>query len=136
MRRVFIDSSAFFADVVAEDAHHARARALLDRSVTEGWERITTNAVVFETYTLLLKKARNGHALALGFLDDIEAGVCTVVRIGREDETRAIAILRGHDDKAYSFCDALSFAAMDRLGIKEAVAYDRDFHTYGRFTLL
>lgn len=136
MKRVFVDSSAFFADVVAEDAHHGPARALLDQSVSDGWERVTTNAIVFEIYTLLIKKARNGRALALGLLDDIEAGVCTVVRIGQEDETRAIEILRGHDDKAYSFCDALSFAVMERLGLTEAIAYDRDFQTYGRFTLL
>jgi predicted nucleic acid-binding protein len=55
---------------------------------------------------------------------------------GQEDETNAIAILRGHDDKAYSFCDALSFVVMDRLRLREAVAYDRDFQSYGRFTLL
>jgi predicted nucleic acid-binding protein len=112
VRRVFLDSSAFFADCVLEDAHHSRARALFDQSVAEGWERITINAVAFETYTLSSKKARNGRTLALGFLNDIEAVICTVVRIGPEDETNAIVILRDHDDKAYSFCDALREAVV------------------------
>lgn len=77
-----------------------------------------------------------GAPLALGFLDRIEAGVCSIVRIEADDEKRAIAILRDHDDKLYSFCDALSFVVMERLGINEALAFDRDFRSYGRFTIL
>ena len=52
------------------------------------------------------------------------------------DESRAISILRSHEDKTYSYCDALSFAVMERLGIAEAVAFDRHFREYGRFTVL
>jgi predicted nucleic acid-binding protein len=49
---------------------------------------------------------------------------------------KAVAILRSHDDKTYSYCDALSFAVMERLGISEAIAFDRHFREYGRLTLL
>lgn len=43
---------------------------------------------------------------------------------------------RSHVDKNYSLCDALSFVVMERLGIGEAVAYDRHFREYGRFVIL
>ena len=63
MRRVFVDTSAFFAHLVAEDAHHPAARALFERADREAWTLITTNAVVWETYTLIRIRARNGREL-------------------------------------------------------------------------
>jgi hypothetical protein len=35
VRRVFADTSAFFARLVAEDAHHPEARALFERADRE-----------------------------------------------------------------------------------------------------
>jgi len=136
VKRVFVDTGALFAHLVAEDAHREAATSLLRQALADSWELVTTNAVVFETYTLLRKRARGGREVALAFLDDVQAEFCTVARIQPEDEAQAIAILRAHDDKAYSFCDALSFAVMERLGLQEAIAFDRDFRSYGRFTLL
>ncbi len=46
MRRVFVDSGAFFAHLVAEDAFHATAKAVFDRATKEHWRLLTTNAVV------------------------------------------------------------------------------------------
>jgi predicted nucleic acid-binding protein len=43
---------------------------------------------------------------------------------------------RRHRDKTYSLCDALSFAVMQRLGVRHAIAFDRHFREYGKFTLL
>jgi predicted nucleic acid-binding protein len=42
VRRVFVDTSAFFAHLVAEDAHHPDARALFERADREAWTLITT----------------------------------------------------------------------------------------------
>ena len=39
-------------------------------------------------------------------------------------------------EKGYSLCDALSFVVMERLAITEAIAFDRHFREYGRFTIL
>lgn len=136
MKRVFVDTSGFVAALVAEDRFQERAAALFQQGAREGWELVTTNAIVFETYTVLRKRARDGRGAALRFLDVIEQGLCTVARIEPDDETRAIAILREHDDKAYSFCDALSFAVMERLALTDGIAFDRDFRSYGHFTLL
>jgi predicted nucleic acid-binding protein len=70
------------------------------------------------------------------FLDALATGGCHVEHIRRRDEVAAVSILRGHDDKTYSYCDALSFAVMERLGIREAIAFDRHFREYGRFIVL
>ena len=90
MRRVFVDTSAFFAHLVAEDRHHPQARALFERAARESWTLVTTNAVVSETYTLIRVRARNGRELAVAFLDDVRDGVCAVERV-RPSSVPAVA---------------------------------------------
>jgi predicted nucleic acid-binding protein len=136
VKRVFVDTSAFFAHLVAEDANHREARALFERADREAWTLITTDAVVWETYTLIRVRARNGRELALGFLDDIQDGLCDIERVRPVDEARAIELLRRYADKRYSFCDALSFVVMEQIGVAEALAFDDDFRSYGKLVLV
>jgi predicted nucleic acid-binding protein len=72
----------------------------------------------------------------LEFLDSVQADTYDVVRISKNDEEKAIALIRAHRDKLYSFCDALSFVVMERLRIREAIAFDQDFRSCGKFALL
>lgn len=136
MKPVFVDSSGFFAHLASADPFHEQAVALFQQAKAERWRLFTTNAVVFETYALLLYRTRKGRANALAFLDSIERGFCSIERLSAQDEIRAGVILRSHEDKMYSLCDAASFVVMDRLGIQEAIAFDRRFHEYGRFIVL
>ncbi len=136
MKRVFVDTGGFIGLLVADDASHDRARELFARANADRWRLVTTNAVVFETYGVLLIRARDKRRAGMTFLDLVDTGTCTIERVRRADEARAISILRAHEDKTYSLCDALSFAVMERLKIGEAVAFDRHFREYGRFTIL
>jgi predicted nucleic acid-binding protein len=136
VKRVFVDTGAFFALRVPEDRFHEHARVLYQRANVEHWRLITTNAVLIETYSLLLSRARGGRRTAIEFLDMIASDDYRVERTRITDEQRAVALLRAHDDKTYSLCDALSFVVMERLRIKEAIAFDRHFREYGRFTIL
>ncbi|MBI3245455.1 MAG: type II toxin-antitoxin system VapC family toxin [Deltaproteobacteria bacterium] len=136
MKSVLVDSSGFFAYLAGADPFHERAVALFQRAKAERWRLFTTNAVVFETYALLLYRTRNGRINALAFLDNIERGFCNIERLSAQDETRAGVILRAHEDKSYLLCDAASFAVMERLSIQEAIAFDRHFQEYGRFIIL
>jgi uncharacterized protein len=139
MARVFVDTGGFVALLVAEDRMHSRANVLFESAARDHWTLVTTNAVVIETYSVLLARARDGRRTALAFLDAVAADPAqglTVERIRAADETAAIDLLRTHSDKDYSFCDALSFVVMERLGIREALAFDRHFREYGRFTIL
>ncbi len=52
------------------------------------------------------------------------------------DEEKAIGLVRSQTDKTYSLCDALSFVVMERFSLTEAIAFDRHFSEYGRFTIL
>jgi predicted nucleic acid-binding protein len=137
VNRVFVDTGGFVALLIAEDRDHARAASLFERASREHWSLTTTNAVVIETYSVLLARARNGRQLGLSFLDGVAADSgMTVERIRIDDEDRAIALLRQHQDKGYSLCDATSFVVMHRLDISEVIAFDRHFREYGAFTIL
>jgi predicted nucleic acid-binding protein len=122
MRQVFLDSGAFFALLVAEDTFHQCAVELFQHADSEGWVLVTTNLVVIETYALLLARTRRGRDNAIAFLNSIEASACHIERITKEDEAEGIEIVRAHQDKTYSLCDAISFAVMKRMGIAEAIS--------------
>jgi len=136
VKRVFVDSSGFFALLIEEDQFHQDALLLFQRANAERWRLVTTNIVVIETYALLLVRSHRGRHDALRFLDVIEKDAYQVERIRKTDEVRAIALVRAHQDKTYSLCDSLSFIVMERLGLTEAIAFDRHFRSYGRFTIL
>ncbi len=124
MNAVFVDSGGWFAYLVGSDAEHAAAHRLFTRARDERRTLVTTNAVLFETHALIVNRARDGRTLALAFLDDVQAGLCEVVRVTKQDERRAIELIRRNTDKDYSFCDALSFVVMEREGVREAIAFD------------
>ncbi len=136
MKPVFVDTSGFFAYLVDGDAYHAEGMRLLPALRQARRRLLTTNAVVLETYALLLNRARDGRNAAIRFLDVVERGFAAVERVTKADEVRAYKLVRAHADKTYSLCDALSFVVMERLGIEEAIAFDRHFREYGRFRLL
>ena len=75
---------------------HARATELFDLAAREHWALVTTNAVVVETYSVLLARARDGRRAAVAFLDAVEASsaVLTVERIRLADESAAIGLVR------------------------------------------
>ena len=123
----FVDTSFWVAYRFSGDAHHAEAvRLWADRSRP----LLTTNHVVGETWTFL--RRRVGHAEAVGFLDNVkQSSRLTVVTVDKSAEETAWTWLRRHDERAYSFVDATSFAIMRRDRITEALAFDGDFTAAG-----
>ena len=127
-RRVFVDSSTYYAAVDRGDADHAAVAATMHRLVDDRRRLVTTNAILFELHSLLLN--RLGRHVAFATLTELQASQ-TVVRVQPRDEARAEAILAQYDDKEFSLTDALSFAVMQRLGIGTAFALDRHFAQFG-----
>ena len=134
MNRVFVDTGGFYAALNRRDAHHRDAARLLRRAQREQWFLFTTNVVLAESHALIL--VRVGRERAWNFLQAIITGQANVIRTEEADERRARAIIEHYQDKAFSYCDAVSFAIMERLDIREAVAFDDHFRQYGQFTIL
>lgn len=110
------------------DNRHAAASALAERYADS--TLVTSNHVRGETWTLLRRRA--GHDVAVAFLDRVDDSPrARVVRIDDELEDQALAWLRRHDERVYSFVDGTSFALMRSLAIREALAFDGDFQAAG-----
>jgi predicted nucleic acid-binding protein len=131
---VLIDSSAFYALADPTDANNAAAKAIATRLHTQRWRLFTTNFVRAEAHALLLN--RLSHWAADQFLQQLrESPSATIIRITRADELAAQELVATYHDKDFSLTDATSFVVMERLGIRAAFTFDRNFSQYG-LTLL
>ncbi|MEK7477572.1 MAG: PIN domain-containing protein [Candidatus Coatesbacteria bacterium] len=125
--RAFVDTSAWYAYIRADDPDHRRIRPHLDPPEAR---LVTSNFVFDEVVTLV--SLRLGHAAA------VRAGTALrgtpsveCVRILPEDEEHAWTFFVRHRDKDYSYTDCTSFALMRRLGLTLAVTTDRHFRQAG-----
>ncbi|MEX2211253.1 MAG: PIN domain-containing protein [Gaiellaceae bacterium] len=125
---IFVDSSFWIATRLTRDRHHAAAVALLE--LHAGADLVTSNHVRGETWTFLRRKA--GHKSASHFLDRVgRTPRLRVLFVSEPLEADALRWLSRHDERAYSFVDATSFALMRSLRIREALAFDADFSAAG-----
>jgi hypothetical protein len=69
------------------------------------------------TYTLLRIRARNGRELALGFLEDIEDGLCDIERVRSLVEASAIDLLKQHADKNIPSAMRSALSSWSRSGL-------------------
>jgi predicted nucleic acid-binding protein len=127
---LFVDTGWFFALQVPDDRWHRVARESLERTLHTGAHLVTTNHVVGETYSLLLKT--HGHAAAWRFVDALERSPrLEQVHVDEKTEREAYGILRRYRDQAFSFVDGTSFAIMRQRKARLALAFDRHFAAAG-----
>ncbi|MGQ0575650.1 MAG: type II toxin-antitoxin system VapC family toxin [Pseudonocardia sp.] len=125
MRTQFADTSFWYARHVTADRHHPAARAIRPAPAV-----LTTELVLGETWTLVNRRV--GHPAALRCVQAIRrlSGV-RVEPASDRDHDDAWRWLEHHDEREYSFVDAVSFAVMRRRGLAEALAFDGDFAAAG-----
>ena len=72
-RRVFVDTSAFFAFTDRRDQNHATARAIQEQLSARRARQLTTNFIIAETHALFL--GRLGRRAATRFLHNSDASM-------------------------------------------------------------
>jgi predicted nucleic acid-binding protein len=130
-RSVLWDSSAILALLDADDADHARAKAVARQMASERRPSFITNYIEAEAHALLVRKL--GRVIAREWL---LAGGLPVVRALPEEEQRAKELLARYADKDWTLCDAVSFALLDARRIRRAFTFDHHFRQYGRIEVL
>lgn len=127
---VFVDSGAWLAPAHDRDQYHQEAAKLYPRLLADSGRLVTTNLVVAECHSLLLKY--KGRGTALTFVDTMKQSPrIEVVYADARIEAEAIEVLRRFGDQDFSYTDAVSFALMKLRGIHMAFAFDRHFATAG-----
>jgi predicted nucleic acid-binding protein len=129
--RCFVDTSAWFALLMAADQYHAAVRAEYALAHSEGGIFITSSLVLGELHTLLL--ARTGTAAGFwSFRDDIAlSGQVRVLHPTTNQLDMAFDLPRRRPDRSCSFVDATSFVIMQDESIHTALSLDRHFSPEG-----
>jgi len=125
----FVDTSAWYPLIVARHPDHARLGSALRALIRNHRRLVTTNLVVAETHTLLLRRV--GRTTALTFLQTVGESPNVVVRSSRELEAAAERDWLTRCDQDFSFADAVSFAVMTERGIRDALTLDHHFVVAG-----
>ena len=128
--RVFVDTGAWFAVQVSDDAHHSAARRVFPVILEGCRSLVTSNLVIGETYTLL--RITKGYREAKRFLDSLaHSKKLERVYVTEHLEQQAYGILEHFSEHAFSFVDATSFALMRQERMRHAFAFDAHFRTAG-----
>jgi len=123
MRRVFVDTGAWYALVDRNDPDHPAARRFFEANRLPF---VTTNFVFDEAVTLL--RSRLGWSVACEFGRGLmESRLASIVHVTGEDEAAAWSTFQKFRDKEFSYTDCTSFAVMERMKLKTAFAFDRHF---------
>jgi predicted nucleic acid-binding protein len=129
---LFVDTSAFYARFVDNAPRHDAAQAVFD-GIQSGElpyrPLLTSNYVVSETATLLLRKA--SHAAASEALDHVRRS--RLIRVVHPEETTFDAVCRSFDrfdDQQISFVDHSTAVLSRQRDIDHVFAFDDDFRTF------
>lgn len=131
--QVFVDTSFFKAMLNTNDDFHKRATTIWQHCQQAQASLITSNFIIDECVTLLRKRLSLRKALQFKFLVDGSNDSIVVQRVTQLDEAAAWQWFI-KDWSKLSFTDCVSFAQMERLGIKQVLSFDRHFERAG-FTL-
>ena len=124
---VFVDTSALYAVLDADDGKHSPACAEWQRLLLNS-SLVTTNYVLVETTALLQ------HRLGVEAVRTFEQDVCPVLGLEWTDAARhaaGMASVLAAGRRGLSLVDCVSFAAMRDLGLRDVFAFDGHFAEQG-----
>lgn len=128
---LFLDASGWVAAILARQSRHAEAAELYRATLRASGVLVTTNLVVAETHTIVMREA--GVAAALELLDDVASDASHEIVYATSDLQSAAVDrwLRPYREHRFSLTDAVSFEVMRQRGLRRALALDRHFVTAG-----
>ncbi len=122
---VFVDTSVWYAAADRDDRSHERAAALLEQ---HAGRLLTTDHVLVETWYLAAN--RLGVRVAEQLVDGIRTGIARIESTLLSDLEVAAATRAALPDQDFSIVDRTSWSVMVRLGVHEALSFDRDYSIY------
>ena len=129
-RRLFVDSGAWIALRSRRDQHHAEADRLFREALRRRIPLVTTDLVLAELHRLTLFRA--GVLPALRALDRIDQSPSVTVHFAAaEHHAAARRWLERLAPHPITYTDAVSFAVMEGLRCRNALAFDHDFTAAG-----
>ena len=128
MMTVYIDTSALYAVLDADDENHERAKHLWIDLLTQGAQLVCSNYVLIETFALVQ------HRLGIEALRTLQEDVLPILHVAWVDESShraGVTAVLTAARRRLSLVDCISFEMMRQLGIKVAFAFDPHFSEQG-----
>lgn len=124
----FVDTSALFAILDADDRNHLSAKEVWTHLLTRRADLISTNYVLVETFALVQRR------LGMDAVKTLHQDIVPVLQIEWVNAVRHSAAMNEWltvSHRQLSLVDWVSFLTMQRLNIKTAFAFDDDFEMQG-----
>jgi uncharacterized protein len=128
----FVDTSAWFAVMVPTDRNYPAAARWFAQNTQP---LVTTDYVVGETLTLLRARGEKTRVLTFG-QRLFTGGTARIHYVGEADVLQAWQVFQQFADKDWSFTDCTSKVVMEKLGVKQAFAFDQHFRQFGSVAVL
>jgi predicted nucleic acid-binding protein len=125
---IFVDTSAFFALLDADDAHHKKAKGAWVEALKPENNLVTTNYVLIESFALIQNR------LGLDALKEFQNDILPLIGIEwvlAHHHTRAVSALLAASKKSLSLVDCVSFEVIRDLGLSKVFCFDPHFSDQG-----
>jgi uncharacterized protein len=123
---MFIDTSAFVARYLAHDQYHEAARNFWAELTDSETPLVTSSHIISEALTLLGR--RSSYRYAAERARSLFASThVQILRASEGSEIDAVFWFERMAGHRVSFTDCISFALMQRLGIRQAFTFDEHF---------
>lgn len=122
---VFVDTSAWYAAADLGDTHHSRA---VERLSEFSGNLVTSDHVLVETWFLAAN--RLGVDIAETLITTVRSGGARVELATIADLEIASQIHDAFTDQEFSIVDRTNWSIMQRLGIHNAISFDRGYFIY------
>lgn len=123
---IFVDTSAWIAITNRRDGYHKEADGIFRGLLRDKRLLLTTNWTAYEALSVIKAKAGYVHALSLWKkLNTLK--VVTIIWISRDMESTGLEMFFRYKDKTWGVVDCVSFVVMEKLGCREAFAFDKHF---------
>lgn len=130
--KAFVDTSALYALMLPEDAHHQAAETCFESLRMADALLVSTNYILLECASLIQR--RQGFEAARSFLLQATK-LLDIVWIERTQHEHAVALWAKSGRRVLSLVDCVSFWVMRDQGLRHAVAFDAHFEEAGFETL-
>ncbi|HEV2262674.1 MAG TPA: PIN domain-containing protein [Candidatus Rubrimentiphilum sp.] len=125
---IFVDTSALYALLDADEARHVQAASKWTDVVEQRPSLLTTNYVVLETTSIV--QSRLGFQATRRLYNDLLPPIA-VHFVDAALHDAAVDLLLAENQRRVSLVDCVSFLFMRRNSMKRAFAFDRDFERFG-----
>jgi predicted nucleic acid-binding protein len=133
MRIIFVDSCFWIGLRDARDGMNRLCTTIAQRILRMQYRLITTPYIFAETHARFSRSVVLRERIIRDFWEN---PIVSIESPTVADQAAALTILKEQKDKSYSFCDALSFAMMKRMNLREVLTFDDHFRQFGQFEVI